>query len=94
MNKKIVLPIVLLALVALGLELFNIHLAGALASDSVEVKKIQEKIAVLEERNQIIETKILERASFEVVASKAAELGFVKADSYISLHDSVKFASR
>lgn len=70
------------------LELLNIHLSGLLASNSITVKKLQTNIAKLDEENQILNSKVLAQTSFETVASKAAELGFVQSSSYISLRQS------
>lgn len=75
-----------------SLELLNIHLSGKLASDSVEVKKLQLSIAKLEEENQILNSKVLSQTSFEAVASKAAQLGFVEDHRYISLQSNSKLS--
>lgn len=85
MHKKLYIPVLLLALITVGLELLNIHLASKLASDSVQVKKIQISIAKLNEENQIINSQVLSETSFDSLASKAAVLGFVENHSYISL---------
>lgn len=92
MKRKIYLSIIVLSITALVLELVNIHLSGRIASDSVAVKIIQERIGKQAERNQIMQSKVLELTSFENVASRAGELGFKEADSYISLHKSIKVA--
>ncbi len=85
MHKKLYLPVILLLALTIGLELLNIHLSGILASNSVEVKKLQESISNLNEQNHILNSKVLELTSFETVASKAAGLGFVEDHKYISL---------
>ncbi len=90
--KKIYFLIILLIVVTGFLGLVNIHLSTKLASDSVEVKKLQISIDNLEEKNQIINSKILEIASFETLASRAAELGFKDASNYISLHKNAKLS--
>ena len=92
MLRQIYLSVVLLAVVALGLELVNIHLSSKLASDSVTVRKIKDNIAKLDEKNQILYSKVLELTSYEMVASKAADLGFEENHSYISLHNQTKFS--
>lgn len=86
MHKKLYLPVFLLLLTAIGLELLNIHFAGKLASDSVTVTKLQKNIATLSEQNQIIQSQVLSQTSFEMIASKAAALGFIENHNYISLH--------
>lgn len=92
--RKIYILIVVLAIVSGVLGLINIHLSSKLASDSVEVKKLQTDIAKLEEKNQILKSEILEITSFEVLASRAAELGFVEATEYISLHKDAQLSLR
>lgn len=92
--KKIYLLIILLLVTASFLGLFNISLSSRLASDSVKVKKLQTNIDKLEEKNQILKSEVLEITSFEVLASRAAELGFVDATKYISLHKDSKLSLR
>lgn len=87
MTRKIYLVAILLSAIAFVLELINIQLSSRIASDSVTVKKIQERIGMQLEKNQILQAKVYELTSFEAVASRAAELGFKEADSYISLHN-------
>lgn len=92
MHKKLYIPVLLLAILTIGLELANIHLSGKLASDSVTVKKLQVNIANLEEHNQILNSKVLSQTSYETIASKAATLGFVEDHSYIYLRNQVKLS--
>lgn len=92
MLRRIYLSVVILAVVALGLELLNIHLSSKLASSSISVRQIQNQIADLNEKNQILYSKVLELTSFESVSSKAAELGFEENHNYISLRNQVKIS--
>ncbi len=85
MNKLLTIIVILLAVSAVGLELLNIHLSSKLASDSVSVKNLQSRIAALDEENQILNSKVLDQTSFEAISQKAAQLGFVSNQSYISL---------
>lgn len=90
--KKLYTVVLLLALFTFGLELLNIHLSGKLASDSVAVRALQDSIGNLNEKNQILNTKVLDLTSFEMIASKAGSLGFVLTHSYISLKNQVKLS--
>ena len=85
MHKKLYLPVILLVLITIGLEILNIHLSSKLASDSVEVKKLQLSIDKFNEENQILNSEVLSQTSFDTIASKAGELGFGQTRSYISL---------
>jgi len=92
MNKILLFSVILLFVTAVGLELLNTHLSGNLASDSVTVKKLQSKIAKLDEENQILNQQVLEKTSFENISQKATQLGFVKDHNYISLRSQVKLS--
>jgi uncharacterized membrane protein (Fun14 family) len=87
MHRKLYIPVLLLFLLTIGLELLNIHFSGILASDSVNVKKIQQNIANLDEENQILNSKVLQETSFETISSKAFALGFVEDHHYIFLRN-------
>jgi cell division protein FtsL len=87
MHRKLYIPILVLAFLAIGLELLSINLSGKIASDSITVKKLQTSIARLNEENQILNSKVLDQTSFEMIASKAASLGFIEDHSYISLRN-------
>jgi len=92
MNKILTVFVLILAVSAVGLELFNIHFASKLASDSVSVKKLQASIAALDEENQILNSQVLDQTSFESISKKATLLGFVSNQSYISLRTQVKLS--
>ncbi len=90
--KKIYTFVLLLLFVAIALELFNLHLSGKIASNSIEVKRAQAEISQLQEKNETINSQVLSLASLETVSSRAAELGFVKNQSYIFLNSPVEVA--
>lgn len=92
LHRKLYIPVILLFLLAVGLELANIHLSGKLASDSVTVKKLQQSIARLDEENQILDSKVLKETSFDTISSKAISIGFIEDHSYISLRSDSKFS--
>lgn len=86
MHRKLLIPVILLLVATVALELLNIHLSQQLASDSVDVKRLQESIARYDETNQILNAKLLEQTSFENISKKATAMGFVQSSKYISLH--------
>jgi cell division protein FtsL len=92
MHKKLYIPVIILAFLSVGLELLSINLSGKIASDSIRVKKLQTSIATLNEENQILNSKVLDLTSFEMISSKAASLGFVEDHSYISLRAQSKLS--
>lgn len=87
MHKKLLIPVIILMITTVALELLSIHLSQKLASNSVDVKKLQDNIARLDEENQILNAKLLDQTSFEVLSKKATAMGFVQSSSYISLHE-------
>lgn len=87
MLKKLYIIAILLFVLTVVLELLNIHLSSKLASYSITVRTLQSNIAKLDEENQILNSKVLDQTSFEIIASKAAQLGFVENHSYISLRN-------
>lgn len=90
--KKINIVIVLLLIVAGVLQGVQIFLSNKVAVGSIEAKKIGQEIARLSEENTKLKSEILQYASFDVVASKAAEFGFVETEQYISLYDPLPVA--
>ena len=57
-HRTLYLPVVVLLLLTIGLEILSIRLSQELASDSVEVRKLQESIASLDEKNHILNQKL------------------------------------
>ncbi len=84
MKTKFLLAI--LIVIAILLEAVNVYLSNKIASTSIQVAKMREEVRILDERNTSLKTELLSFASFERVASRAAELGFVEGkDSTIML---------
>ncbi len=92
--KKINILIIVLVLIAGVLQGVNIFLSNKVAADSLEAASLREKIEKLEEKNQLVHAKVLELASLEQIASRAAQLGFVEKDNYISLYSPLEVAVR
>ncbi len=90
--KKLYIFIVILGIFAIGLEVLNINLSDKLASDGLEVRKIQGNIDLIEEENQVLNIKVLEFTSFDTVSLKAKESGFVQAKNYITLNNQTKLS--
>lgn len=90
--RKLYIIIFILFLLAGGLEVLNINLSDKLASDGLTVRKIQENIDKIEEENQVLNVKVLELTAFETISSKAGQLGFVPAKSYLTLKNQTKFS--
>ncbi len=90
--KKIYLIASILILVILGVEVLYLAQSNNLATESVRAEELMEKITALEEKNQILESEVLSYSSLQVVASRAADLGFEKPEEFIMLKDSDSIA--
>lgn len=91
--KKINIVVLLLVLTTFVLQGINIYLSNKIAANSINVSKMQENIDALNEKNQILEAKILESTSLDHIASRAAQLGFASDNrNYISLYTPLEVA--
>ena len=91
--KKINLVVLLLIITTLVLQGINIYLSNKIAANSINVSKMQENIDALNEKNQILEAKILDSTSLDHIASRAAQLGFASDNkNYISLYSPLEVA--
>lgn len=91
--KKINTLVLLLVLSTIILQGVNVYLSNKLAANSIDASDLQKKISSLQEKNQILETKILEATSLDYIASRAASLGFVNDNkNYISLYSPLEVA--
>jgi cell division protein FtsL len=91
--KKINLVVLLLIVITLVLQGINIYLSNKIAANSINVSKMQENIDALNEKNQILEAKILDSTSLDHIASRAAQLGFASDNkNYISLYSPLEVA--
>lgn len=90
--NKTRIVITALVLVTLVLELVNISLTNRMATDSIEASQLKKELAVVVQENNVIRAKVYELASYDSVASRAAEFGFKEAVDTISLDTPVQVA--
>lgn len=90
--KTSIAIIFILVLSVVGLELFNIFLSNRVTTDSIEASKLKKEIAEYTQKNNILKSKIYEHASYDSIASRAAEVGFQEARDTISLDTPVHVA--
>lgn len=90
--KKIKVLIISLTVIMLFLELVNIYFLNKITTDSIYASKTQEKIKEYEDKNTALQTEILEYTSYEMISSRAAELGFVEPKEFISLQSPLQVA--
>lgn len=86
--------LILLFIIAVFLELYNIYLLNKVTTDSIYAPKIQGKISSYEESNMVLKTEILKYSSINMIASRASDLGFVEPKQYISFYAPLTVAVR
>jgi len=87
--KKLILG---LLFITLFLEIINIYLSNKVSTDSVYASNVKEKINEYEEQNAVLETESLKYASFHMLSSRAAELGFIEPKEFVSLYSPLEVA--
>lgn len=80
---KIKLLFATLLVTTILLESVNVYLSNRIAGGSIEVAKLREKIQELDEKNIALKTELLSYSSFNRIASRAAELGFLESKKNI-----------
>lgn len=91
--KKIYLVLLLfLASVTLLLEMVNIYLSNKVAADSISATKINVELKKIADENIVLKSELLHLSSFEMISSRAADLGFVQPKYTISLSSPVQVA--
>lgn len=90
--KKLHILIVMLLISVVGLELFTIYLSNRVSVDSIEASQLKKEIGLYTQKNDVLKSKIYELASFNSVASRAAEFGFQEAPELIVLDAPVQVA--
>lgn len=86
-HRTLYLPVAVLLVLTIGLELLSINLSQKVSSESTVVKELQESIALLDEENHILNTKLLKQTSFDEISRKATSIGFVEDAEYILLQE-------
>ena len=92
MKVFIKLSIIILAVFALATQGVVIFISNTSAADSITATKLSAKIDKLSESNIDLESKILALASYQRVASRAAELGYKNTPEFISVYDPLPIA--
>ncbi len=85
------LLILLIAVVAVT-QAGVIYISNTSAADSIHATKVSLKLNEFSVENINLESKILTFASYQAVASRAAELGFERSRDFVSVYDPVTVA--
>jgi cell division protein FtsL len=92
MKKLKKLTIFILIFFALITQVIKIYVSNSAALDSIEASKLEEQVNLLSETNTEIRNEVLSLSSYNLVASKAAALGYKDPRDIISIYDPVKVA--
>lgn len=80
--KKIIIVLILVTAV---LEIGNIYLSNIQAVGGIDASRLQVEIANVAEENGNLATDVMQLSSLDMVASRAAELGFTETKEVITL---------
>lgn len=72
----------------ISLSIVQVVVSNNLSTTGVELAKIEEQIATYRKQNTVLQEKLLMASSLTIIASKAAEMGFVEEKSRIFLQTS------
>lgn len=84
--------IIILASTALVLQIISIYISNRVGLNSIASTKIQQNLETLKEKNIELESHILTLASYNTIASRAADLGYADNKDFVSLYDPVHVA--
>ncbi len=88
--KKFHFISIILIIIACILEVTNIFLSNKISIESINAGKLAVQIKDFEQRNLLLKSELLQKTSYENIASKAAELGFEEPKQVLSLDRSPK----
>lgn len=83
------ITLVMLTIITQGVV---IYISNTSAADSIHATKLSAKIDKITEENINLESKILTFASYQAIASRAADLGYANSRDFVSVYDPVKVA--
>lgn len=92
MNKLNSIAVILLVFTVI-LEVVNIFLSNGVTTESIMATRMRDDLSALQEQNQNLRSEILQFTSFDTIASRAAQLGFVEGTQSISLNSPFEVAS-
>ena len=81
--KKPILFITLIIFIIVGLSIVQVTVSNSLTTTGIELGKIEEAITTYRKENIKLNEKVLTMSSYDMIASKAADMGFVEEKSHI-----------
>ena len=70
----------------------HIIISNSIATNGIELGKLEDQIQVYKENNTILKEEVLKESAYVHIASEAALMGFVKKDANISISSSLPLA--
>jgi len=92
MKKAIKITTIILVIFAVVTQVVTIFISNNASTDSIKATELSSAIEKLTEENINLESEVLTYASYQAVASRAAELGYQKTREFVSVYDPVKLA--
>ncbi len=83
--RKPILFICFIIAIVIGLSVMQVSVSNSLSTTGIELASIEEKITKYEKENARLSEALLTASSFDTIASKAAELGFIESKSAVVL---------
>ena len=94
MKKILNITITVLIIAMVATQCLSIYISNTSAADSISATKLSSRLEELQEENINLESQILSYASYQIVASRAATLGYKNTRDFISVYDPVQVAAR
>lgn len=83
--KKPVVFIALIIMIIVGLSVVQVTISNSLSTTGIELADIEEQITAYKKENAKLSEELLTVASFNTIASKAADMGFVSEKKHIGI---------
>lgn len=85
---------ILVICIVVGLSIVQVTVSNSLSTTGIELGKIEEQISSYRNENARLSEKLLTLSSFDTIASKAADMGFIEEKTHIVLTKPLPIAAR
>lgn len=91
LTTKIILGLVL---IVTGLLITRVVLSSAFSVDGITLEKINNRLAQLQKEDMLLKEKVYTQSSLTMIASDAAQMGFVEEKTQIAINGTSSLAIR
>jgi cell division protein FtsL len=92
--KKPILFIALIITIIVGLSIVQVSVSNSLSTTGIELAKFEEQISAYKKENEQLSEQLLTVSSFDNIASKAADMGFVEEKKHIVYTNPLPIAAK